>query len=76
MPVTKPSLIHRRNFTLSGAHDSALINTLTLGTIVYSCIIKITSTKWAQKKYRLLLAAPSLISRPIQVWKLKVDYEQ
>ena len=35
MPITKPSLISRRNFTLAGAHDSALINTLTLGTSLF-----------------------------------------
>ena len=35
MPITKPSLISRRNFTLSGAHDSALINMLTLGTSLF-----------------------------------------
>ena len=35
MPTTKPSLISRRNFTLAGAHDSALINTLTLGTSLF-----------------------------------------
>ena len=32
MPITKHSLISRRNFTLAGAHDSALMNMLTLGT--------------------------------------------
>ena len=35
MPITKPSLIRRRNFTLAGAHDSALIITLTLGTSLF-----------------------------------------
>ena len=35
MPITKPSLITRRNFTLAGAHDSALINMLTLGTSLF-----------------------------------------
>ena len=35
MPITKPSLISRRNSTLAGAHDSALINTLTLGTSLF-----------------------------------------
>ena len=35
MSITKPSLISRRNFTLAGAHDSALINTLTLGTSLF-----------------------------------------
>ena len=35
MPITKPSLIHRGNFTLAGAHDSALIITLTLGTSLF-----------------------------------------
>ena len=37
MPITKPFLISRRNFTLdlAGAHDSALINTLTLGTSLF-----------------------------------------
>ena len=37
MPITKPSLINRRNFTLdlAGAHDSALTNTLTLGTSLF-----------------------------------------
>ena len=60
MPITKLSLISKRNFTLAGAHDSALINTLTLGTSLFM-YSKITSTKWTQKIYRLLLAAPSLI---------------
>ena len=35
MPITKPCLISRRNFTLSGAHDSAFINMLTLGTSLF-----------------------------------------
>ena len=35
MPITKPSLISRRNFTLAGAHESALINMLTLGTSLF-----------------------------------------
>ena len=35
MSITKPSLISRRNFTLTGAHDSALIITLTLGTSLF-----------------------------------------
>ena len=35
MSITKPSLISRRNFTLAGAHDSALINKLTLGTSLF-----------------------------------------
>ena len=35
MPIKKPSIISRRNFTLAGAHDSALINTLTLGTSLW-----------------------------------------
>ena len=35
MPITKASLISRRNFTLAGAHDSALIITLTLGTRLF-----------------------------------------
>ena len=33
--ITNPSLISRRNFTLAGAHDSALTNMLTLGTTVF-----------------------------------------
>ena len=32
MPFTKASLISRQNFSLAGAHDTALIITLTLGT--------------------------------------------
>ena len=35
MPITKPSLISRRNLTLASAHDNALINTLTLGTSLF-----------------------------------------
>ena len=35
MPIKKPSLISRRNFTLADAHDSALLNTLTLGTSLF-----------------------------------------
>ena len=35
MPITKASLISRRNFTLAGAHDSALIIMLTLGTSLF-----------------------------------------
>ena len=49
MPITKPSLISRQNCTLSGPQDSTLITLLTLGT-AYSCIIKITSTKWAPEE--------------------------
>ena len=47
MPITKSSLISRRNFTLSGPHDSALINMLILGT---SPFMYITSSKWAPKE--------------------------
>ena len=35
MPIMKLSLISIRNFTLAGAHDSALINMLTLGTSLF-----------------------------------------
>ena len=35
MPITKPSQRSRRNITLTGAHHSALINTLTLGTSLF-----------------------------------------
>ena len=35
MPITKPCLISRQNFTLVGALDSALIKTLTLGTSLF-----------------------------------------
>ena len=35
MPITKPFPISRRNFTLSGPNDSALINALTLGTSLF-----------------------------------------
>ena len=35
MTITKPSLISRQNLTLAGAHDSAIINMLTLGTSLF-----------------------------------------
>ena len=35
MPITIASLISRRNFTLAGAHDSVLVDTLTLGTNLF-----------------------------------------
>ena len=40
MPITNPSLISRRNFTLCWEHWE----------LVYSCITKITSTKWAPEE--------------------------
>ena len=76
MPITKPSLISRRNFSLTGAHHSALINTLTLGTSLFMYNKTTVHKMGTEEIYRLLLAAPSLISRPIHVWKLQVDYKQ
>ena len=35
MPIIKLSLISRRNFTLAGPHESALINMLTLETSLF-----------------------------------------
>ena len=49
MPITKASLISRRNFTLAGAHDSALIITLTLGTSLFM-YNKNNVHKWAQEE--------------------------
>ena len=48
MPFTTASLISRRNFTLAGAHNC--LNNNVHWELVYSCIIKITSTKWAQEQ--------------------------
>ena len=50
MPITKPSLVSRRNFTLGGAHDSALINMLTWGTSLFMYNNNNNVQKWAQEK--------------------------
>ena len=75
MPITKPSLISRQNFTLAGAHDSALIKTLTLGT---SLFMYNKNNVHKMGKEEISHTACSSISNfktnPCSV--LKVDYEQ
>ena len=75
MPITKTFPNKQTKFHFFWSPRWCLNNTLTLGTIVYSCMIKITSTKWAPEEMSHI-ARSAISNFKTNPCLLKVDYEQ